>query len=72
MIALFAALERNLTNASLFSIGGGLKTALHGLNVPLTCVLAAMFGADEANRRLLFKCDCGEGKWLMIPVLLLI
>eukprot|EP00928_Gymnodinium_smaydae_P076272 TRINITY_DN59273_c0_g1_i1.p1 TRINITY_DN59273_c0_g1~~TRINITY_DN59273_c0_g1_i1.p1 ORF type:complete len:381 (-),score=75.95 TRINITY_DN59273_c0_g1_i1:43-1047(-) len=54
-IALLSGLERNLTNASMYSIGGSLKTALHVFNVLFTFLLAAVAGTDEAARACLLR-----------------
>lgn len=71
LIAFLAGAERNLTNSSMYSIGAGLKTALHGFNVVLTFMAAIVFGADKEARACVFGCKC-RGNLAMIPALLLV
>eukprot|EP00930_Biecheleria_cincta_P083408 TRINITY_DN72990_c0_g1_i1.p1 TRINITY_DN72990_c0_g1~~TRINITY_DN72990_c0_g1_i1.p1 ORF type:complete len:353 (-),score=61.29 TRINITY_DN72990_c0_g1_i1:74-1132(-) len=71
LISFVAGLERNLTNSAMYSIGAGLKTALHGFNVVLTFLVAIVFGVDEEARACVFGCKC-RGNLAMIPSLLLV
>lgn len=71
LIAILAALERNLTNSSMYHIGGSLKTALHGFNVILTFFAAALLGVDQRSRQCLLRCRC-RGVIALIPALLLV
>jgi len=70
-IAVLAGLERNLTNSSLYKIGGSLKTALHGFNVPLAFVMAALCGVDDVGRMCLLRCGCGNNLLLTLALLLI-
>ena len=79
LIGVLAALERNLTNASMYSIGGSLKTALHGFNVFATFFFSSLLGVDRRGRNCLFRGCCGLRnsraalQWtdtLLLPVLL--
>mmetsp|Transcript_51089 Transcript_51089/g.91743 ORF Transcript_51089/g.91743 Transcript_51089/m.91743 type:complete len:341 (-) Transcript_51089:159-1181(-) len=70
-IALLAGLERNLTNSSLYKIGGSLKTALHGFNVIFTFFAAALCGADLAGRRCIGSCACSDNLLLTLSLLLI-
>lgn len=57
LISMLSGLERNLTNAALYSIGGSLKTALHGLNVIMVFFSGALVaGVDDRARKCLFRC----------------
>ncbi|OLQ11656.1 Gigaxonin [Symbiodinium microadriaticum] len=70
-IAVLAGLERNLTNSSLYKIGGSLKTALHGFNVPLAFLMAALCGVDELGRSCLLGCGCGNNLLLTLALVLI-
>lgn len=70
-ISILAALERNLTNSSMYSIGAALKTALHGFNVPFTFFAAAFLGADPRGNNCLLKCQCRDNIGLL-PALSLV
>lgn len=73
LIAVLAALERNLTNLSLYKIGGSLKkTALHGFNVIFTFLAAALSGADQRGTRCLAKCACGDNVLLTTSLVLVL
>jgi len=71
LIAVLSALERNLTNSALYSIGGALKTALHGFNVLVTFFVAALLGVDKRSQSCLFGCRC-RGNLALVPVLVLV
>jgi len=64
-ISLLTAGERNLTNFSMSSIGASLKTALHGINVPLTFFVALLFGVDQGRRG-------SPSSVFMVPILLVV
>eukprot|EP00440_Ansanella_granifera_P034233 gb/GFBE01037139.1/.p1 GENE.gb/GFBE01037139.1/~~gb/GFBE01037139.1/.p1 ORF type:complete len:348 (+),score=59.96 gb/GFBE01037139.1/:1-1044(+) len=70
VIAVLAALERNLTNSALYKIGGSLKTALHGFNVVFTFFVAALIGADEVGRRCIVHRACGDNLLLTLAITL--
>ncbi|CAE7280859.1 Gan [Symbiodinium natans] len=70
-IAVLAGLERNLTNSSMYKIGGSLKTALHGFNVPLAFFMAALCGVDELGRSCLLGCGCRNNLLLTLALLLI-
>ncbi|CAE7567277.1 Klhl18 [Symbiodinium sp. CCMP2592] len=70
-IAILAGLERNLTNSSLYKIGGSLKTALHGFNVPLAFLMAALCGVDDLGRSCLLGCGCGKNLLLTLALVLI-
>eukprot|EP00913_Durusdinium_trenchii_P014449 g13553.t2 len=71
LIAVLAGLEKNLTNSSLSSIGGALKTALHGLNVVFTFFVAAIAGADDRAYYCIRGCRCSGNLLLTISLILL-
>eukprot|EP00434_Breviolum_minutum_P011701 symbB.v1.2.010322.t1/scaffold671.1/size323421/3 len=71
LIAVLAGLEKNLTNSSLSSIGGALKTALHGLNVVFTFFVAAIAGADHRAYDCIRGCHC-IGNLLLAASLVLV
>ncbi|CAK9022242.1 unnamed protein product [Durusdinium trenchii] len=70
LIAVLAGLEKNLTNSSLSSIGGALKTALHGLNVVFTFFVAAIAGADDRAYYCIRGCRCSGNLLLTISLIL--
>jgi len=71
LIALCAGLEKNLTNSSLTSIGAGLKTALHSLNVIFTFFIAIALGVDEVSAQCVRRCRC-RGNFCLIVALMLV
>lgn len=70
LIAVLAGLEKNLTNSSLSSIGGALKTALHGLNVVFTFFVAAISGADDRAYYCIRGCRCSGNLLLSLSLVL--
>lgn len=78
LISVLAGLERNLTNASLYTIGGSLKTALHGFNVFFVFLVSGLVpGVDKRTRIFLLggqglRKRCRPSNLALLPVLLLV
>lgn len=71
LVAALAGFERNLTNSSMYKIGGSLKTALHGFNVVVTLLVSALLGADDLARKFVCSCRFGDNIALVGSVALI-
>jgi len=78
LISVLAGLERNLTNAALYTIGGSLKTALHGFNVLFVFLVSGLVPGVDTRARLFLlgglgmRKRCRQSNLAMLPVLLLV
>jgi len=71
-IAVLTGFERNLTNASMYFIGGSLKTSLHGFNIIFTFFASAFLGLDMRARRCVLACSCVRAGLFLTASLFLI
>eukprot|EP00933_Yihiella_yeosuensis_P074819 TRINITY_DN83881_c0_g1_i1.p1 TRINITY_DN83881_c0_g1~~TRINITY_DN83881_c0_g1_i1.p1 ORF type:complete len:376 (+),score=38.23 TRINITY_DN83881_c0_g1_i1:97-1224(+) len=70
-IAIFAGLEKNLTNTSTHYISGSLKTALHGFNMVFSFLATALLGLDDASIWCIKRCRCcGDNMFLTLSILM--